>query len=307
MRIGILTSWRVPCGIYQYSARYADALAALGHEPVILAGRADEHRSVPEESEHEVHDISKIGLWRDDRLYEFDFGAFSDIQLDAVHVQYQNMLFRQEYLTELARRCVRDTPIAITFHDNCIDGNFPLHLFDLQFTHRWNVGPASAEVIPFGIEDRRPVIGTFGLGRSQSHLIEPLCVANGWEFRDISSHESIHGGGQGWRTHADLIEWLRGTDAIVLWYPDVDQAGSSQAARTAIAARRPVFTNNTKWFEDLPTCRRATDDSLFLCRCQNLVELREMLDNHFERPYVEENSWTSVAQTMVDLFTKVCA
>lgn len=310
MRVGILTSWRVPCGIYMYSSRLADALATLpGVQPVILAGRADEHRSVPEESPHEVHDVAKIGLWRDDGVYSLPTNAIVGTGdtpicgwLDALHVQYQSMLFNQEALAELSHLYrtynggSHRIPLAVTFHDNCQAPSFPYGAFDLKFTHRWNVGPADAEVIPFGIEDRPPVVRTFGLGRSQVEVIQPLCERNGWVFESATSHEPIHGGGQAWRTHEDLIAWLRGADAIVLWYPPQPMAGSSQAARTAMASRRPVFTNSTEWFEDLPR------EAAGITKCAHEAEMEDRLRALFHRPYVQSNSWVKVAQKLVERY-----
>jgi hypothetical protein len=261
---------------------------------VILAGRADAHRSVPEESRHEVHDIAKIGLWRDDGQYALDADRILDLGLDVVHCQYEGMLFNQEPLADLARRF--EGPTAITFHDACIRPDFPYEAFDLAFTHRHGVGPPHAEVIPFGIEDRPPVVRTFGLGRTRSDLVAPICERNGWVFETAASHEPIHGGGQAWRSHEDLIAWLRGADAIVLWYDDNGMAGSSQAARTAMAARRPLFVNDVTWFRDLP--RFAHNFS----KVPSLAALEEVLQTELWSEYVTSNSWDYVARTLLDRY-----
>lgn len=293
MRVGILTSWRVPCGVYQYSARLADALAAQPDtEVVILAGRADEHRSVPEESTHEVYDgAAAIGLWRDDKEYYLSIDGILGMDLDVIHVQYQSMLFDQWSLAELALRF--KGIMAITFHDNCQRPDFPYDSFNLHFSHRWNIGPPSIQVMPFGIENRPPVVRTFGLGRTRSDYIRPICERNGWVFETIASHEPIHGGGQAWLPHNELIDWLRGADAIVLWYDDNGMAGSSQAVRTAIASRRPVITNDTTWFEDLPKKIR------YYQKVSDFDGLERALQEMFHRPYVEGSSWDLVAKKFV--------
>jgi hypothetical protein len=297
VRVGILTSWRVPCGIYQHSARLADALHVIGHEPVILAGRADEGRSYAEESEHEVHDVAQIGLWRDDGCYSLDTDRILSLELDVLHVQFENMLFNQEPLEDLARRF--PGPTAITYHDSCLRPDFPHGAFDLRFSHRENVGAGPIEVIPFGIEDRPPVVRTFGLGRTRSDLLRPLCERNGWIFETVATHEPIRGGGQEWRTHQELIAWLRGADVIVLWYDDNAMAGSSQAVRTAMAARRPVFTNDVKWFEDLPPETRGYR------KLSSLEELESVLGFAFDDPYRQASSWTHVARLLVDRYQAV--
>jgi hypothetical protein len=301
MRVGILTSHRVPCGIAQYSERFANALARIGHEPVILAGRADEHRSVPEEFAGEVHDVAQIGLWRNDGEYNLNWGAVRGLGLDVIHVQYQSMLFDQWALADL----VRDFPgpTAVTFHDSCNRPDFPAQAFDLRFTHRDGVGVGAPEVIPFAIEERPPVVRTFGLGRTRSDLIAPICERLGWIFEDIASHEPIQGGGYDnkWRSHEDLIAWLRGADAIVLWYDDQPMAGSSQAARTAMAARRPVIVNDVTWFRDLPT-----RVSRFV-KVGSLEELEAELTETLGDRYVTENSWESVASRLVERYQSVHA
>lgn len=299
MRVGVLTSWRVPCGVYQYSARLAEALARRPDtDPVILAGRADEHRSVPEESSMEVHDTGQIGLWRDDGQYSLDVDTIFGLELDVVHVQYQSMLVREPDLQRL-REGFRGV-YAVTFHDNCLAPSFPVDVFDLRFTHRHGVG-VGAETIPFGIEDRAPVVRTFGLGRTRSDLVAPVCERNGWVFEDAASHEPIHGGGQQWRTHEDLVAWLRGADVVVLWYDDNAAAGSSQAVRTAMAARRQVFSNDTSWFGDLPGNTRG------YAKVHDLEHLEKRLVEHFRRGYVESNSWDHVAQRLVYDYKTVAA
>ena len=290
MRVGVLTSHRVPCGIAQYSERLVEALAKLPDvEPVILAGRADEHRSVPEEWDGEVHDVAQIGLWRDDQSYTLDIDTILLLKLDVIHVQYQSMLFNQEALAFLAKWF--SGVMAITFHDACQRPDFPYRAFDLQFTHRRGVGAGT--VLPFAIEDRPPIVRTFGLGRSRTDLLQPLCERNGWVFQSAASHEPIQGGGQAWRTHEDLIEWLRGADAVVLWYDDNGMAGSSQAARTAMASRRPVITNDTTWFTELP---EHTDGYQ---KVHSLEQMEEKLAALFVRPYVSSRSWDHMASTLV--------
>ena len=304
MRVGLMTSWRVPCGIYQYTSRLADAMAQIpGMEVVILAGRADEHRSVPEESNHEVHDIATIGLWRDDGHYSVAVdkicGVNGDLDLDVIHVQYQSMLFTEPDLLLLSH-CFNGS-LAITFHDRCQSPTFPYEAFNLKFSHRWGTGPRDAETIDMGIEDRPPVIRTFGLGRTRADLIAPVCERNGWVFENAASHEPIHGGGQVWRTHEDLIEWLRGADAIVLWYDPEAMAGSSLGARTAMAARRPVYVNRTEWFSDLP---ETSGQPPYLRKCNDFFELETALRQQFTRPYAEANAWTKVAAKLVDRYAR---
>ncbi len=305
MRVGVLASHRVPCGIAEYTNRLVEALERRDDiEPVLLALRADGHRSVPEDLDGvEVVDIGTIGLWRDDGVYSLDAERILGLGLEALHVQYQSMLVNQDPLADLATRF--DGTAAITFHDNCLLPDFPHDAFDLRFTHRAGVGGGSAEVIPFGIEERPPVVRTFGLGRSRADYLAPICERRGWVFEDVSSHEPIHGGGQAWRSHSDLVDWLRGADAIVLYYDDNPAAGSSQAVRTAMAARRPVFVNDATWFGDLPTQLRQSYSGVSFEKVATLDDLEWALAELFSRPYVEENSWDYVASLLCERYAAV--
>jgi hypothetical protein len=268
----------------------------------VLALRADEHRSVPAdagifEAGGEVVDVGTIGHWRDDREYSLDVDAILALDLDVIHVSYETILVTAPALAYLGARF--PGRMAVTFHDNCIPGDFPLGDFDLRFTHRWNVGPRDAEVVPFGIEDRAPVVRTFGLGRTRSDYLAPICARRGWVFETAASHEPIRGGGQQWMPHDSLIEWLRGADLVALWYDPQPMAGSSQAARTAMAARRPLITNDTEWFSDLPV--RA--DGYW--KVADLAEFERVAESVLERPYVQENSWDAVAALLADRYAHV--
>ena len=294
LRVGVLTSWQVPCGVYQYSSRYAEALARREDvHPVVLAARADAHRSTPPEWDGELCSVAKIGCWRDDQVYDLRTDVIARLGLDAIHVQYEQMLFNSEQLAGLCAGF--DGPKAITYHDNCIPPSLQWQSFDLHYAHRWNIGPSDqVQVVPFGIEDRPPIVRTFGLGRTRWDYIAPICERHGWAFESAASHEPIQGGGQRWMSHDDLISWLRGADLLVLWYDENGMAGSSQAARTAMAARRPLITNDTTWFEELPT------RTSHYQKVSTLQQLETEMCALLADPYVSENSWDRVVDQFVE-------
>lgn len=290
MRIGILTSWNVPCGISQYSARYADALRAIGHEPVILAAVGDPAFSSPEETNHEVVNVGTLGRWCHHGETVLGTSPIEGMGLDAVHVQYQSSLFRQPDLVRL-RNDYTGT-MAITFHDNAVHHTFPFSAFDRLFTHRKGVGCLWAKVIPMPIEVRKPIVCTFGLGRTRSDLLREMCDRKGWVFDDWSSN----GLPELWQPHDVLMDRLRSSDAIVIWYEDDPGAGSSSAARMALAARRPVFTNTTRWFEEMPPVLTGRYEKVPL-----LSSLERVLAELFCEPsYISERSWPVVAAATVD-------
>jgi hypothetical protein len=293
VRIGILSSHRVRCGVSEYSNRYADALAKIGHDPVILAMRAGAAQfDLPADAIHDVHDVGLCGHYNPveaggNVTWEpvLNLDALCGLGLDALHIQYQCSIIREEQV--LAAVTICGVPAAVTFHDNAILGSFPWQAFNLRYSHREGVGIGNPTVIPFPIEDRAPLIRSFGLGRSQGAVIAPICERNGWRFEDI-------GPSQEWLSHEDLIGWLRGADAIVLWYPPEPRAGSSQALRDAMAARRFVVTNDTEWFADAP---KYLEEGYLKVGTPGMLE--EALWQRFRRPFVEQNSWTAVAARIV--------
>lgn len=301
MRVGILTSHNVRCGVAQYSERFADALAGIdGVEPVILAARttADQF-DLPEESEHEVIDVGYCGHYSPpDYQPMLDIPTIVAAGLDAIHVQYQCMIFRQEHLLAMTQQVA--CPVALTFHDNCIAPNFPTEAFRLRYSHRQGVGIA-AGVIPFPVEVRQPIVRSFGLGRSQSDIVRPVVEDLGYRFEDI-------GPSPGWLSHEDLMTWLRGADAIVLWYPPEPRAGSSQAARDALAARRPLITNNTEWFSDLPSGTLAYDDIGYE-KVETPDELRRGLRRLLDHrdAWFDQCSWNTIARRLVADYVAVGA
>ena len=202
-----------------------------------------------------------------------------------LQVNYQSMLLQQEPLGQLARDFKGVT--AVTFHDSCNRSDFPADAFDIRFTHREGVGPAN-HVIPFGIENHPPLVRTFGLGRTREDVIRLICDAHGWTFESAATSEAALGG-QTWMTQGELHAWLREADAIVLWYDDVEMAGSSQAARTAIATRRPVFLSDTTWFREIP-CGYGVH------KLSNAAALERSMLQSLSPPFVAECSWDRVAE-----------
>lgn len=288
MKVGLLTTWRTQCGIAEYSSHLALALERAGADVVVLGSRNDESagRHLPAEPAFAHSEsilqfpIFDVQAWRSDRRHEFAVENVLALNLDVLHVQYEVLLYHRGRLQELLDRF--EGVKAITYHDSCIPPDMP-GPWDVQLRHRADTGPAG-DVIPFGVEQVPPVVKTFGLGRSRADIICAICDRHGWRFEQSF-------GDQRWLSQSELHEWLRDSDAIVLWYPDVESAGSSQAARTALATHRPLFVNDVSWFRDLP------DRAQRLFKLADTpVALEEGLARALSSPFIDDRSWDAVAQ-----------
>jgi hypothetical protein len=244
----MLTSWNTQCGIAEYSRALVEALRAREDvELVVLGSRNYDERAVAPDEDYVVACFD-VEQWNRDGRHELDVERILDLGLDVLHVQYQLGLYDIPRLVELLERF--DGATVITWHDNWVPPELLSRRFEASITHRLGVGPADV-VIPFGVRRLPAIVRTFGLGRSRAEVIAPICERNGWTFESAATSETPFGG-QHWRPWRELHEWLRGADAIVLWYADDALMGSSQAAHTALATRRPVVVTDTTWFADLP-------------------------------------------------------
>lgn len=301
MRVGLLTSWRTQCGIAEYSSHLARALTRVGAEVYVLGSMNDDTngRHLPADHSWGLAALRELPVfdvqaWRVDRQHRLLVDPILAQDLDVLHVQYEVLLYHREKLRELLARF--EGVKAVTWHDNCIPPDVPTN-FDVAFRHREDTGPFGT-VIPFGIEQVPPVVKTFGLGRSRADVIAEICERNGWRFEQSF-------GDQRWLSQSELHEWLREADVIVLWYPPNAGAGSSQAARTALATRRPLIVNTVEWFADLPWGPGATAQDIIHApdRPEELENaLRYVLHRQAE-PYIEASSWDRVANLHLSAYT----
>jgi hypothetical protein len=287
VKIGLLTSWRTQCGIAQYSAHLARALERNGHATLVLGSRNYDERALPKEEwaesigELAVFDVE---LWNRYGKNSLDVDQILALNLDVIHVQYQSVLFHRQRLQQLLDGFQGVS--AITYHDNCLPPDMP-GPWDVEFRHREDIGPRG-HVIPFGVENTPPLIRTFGLGRTREDIIRPICERHGWRFESAATSETAFGG-QYWMTQRELHDWLREADAIVLWYDEVPSAGSSQAARTAIATRRPVFLSDTTWFREIP-CGYGVH------KLSDATALERSMAQSLSPPFIARCSWDRVAE-----------
>jgi hypothetical protein len=249
VKVGLLTTWNTQCGVAEHSRALVEAFARRSDvELVVLGSRNYGGRSIAPHEDY-VIPVFDVPSWNDEGHDELDVDAILALDLDLLHVEYEALLYNVGRLNELLRRF--RGPKFVTWHDANVPEDLEWQRFDQAFTHRAGVGAGDAVVIPLAIREMPGVVRTFGLGRTREDIVRPICEHNGWVFESLSSSETPLGG-QPWMPWRELHDWLRGADAIVLWYDDNAAAGSSLAARTAVATRRPVIVNDTTWFRELP-------------------------------------------------------
>jgi anaerobic selenocysteine-containing dehydrogenase len=284
MRIGILSTWNTRCGIAEYSRHLVAALRRQGDvEVTVLSSRNFGERAVApyEEWASPAFDVQ---IWHPQHSFELDVEAILALDLDVLHIQYSNLFYDRGRLLELLRRFPGVT--ALTYHDKGGARSFPYDLPDLLYAHREDVGVGPRRLIPQGIDLRRPVVKTFGLGKSRLDIIAAVCERNDWDFQHSFGEDR-------WLESDELFEWLRDSDAIVLWYDEDHRSGGSAGAPLAIGTRRPVFVNDTEWFRDLP------DRTHNLRKLHTPEELELALREVLAEPYAERRTWDGVACTLM--------
>jgi hypothetical protein len=284
----MLTTWNTQCGIAEYSRALVEGLEGVSVPVVVLGSRNYDERSVAEHEDYVVPSFD-VERWNRYGHRELDVERILGLGLDVLHVQYQLGLYNIPRLVELLERF--NGASVITWHDNWVPVELEPHLFDAMITHRPGVGAAGASTIPHGVRRIAPIVRTFGLGRTREEVIAPICERNGWVFESAATSEPAYGG-QAWRPWGELHEWLRGADAIVLWYKEDELQGTSSAAHTALATRRPLVVNDVTWFADLPrrsgSFHKVDDDP------RRLEEaLREILAS---QPLIDDAAWELVAE-----------
>ncbi len=290
MRVGLLTTWNTRCGIAEYSRHLVKALQRQGGvEVTVLSSRNYGERAVgdPEEWVEPAFDVQ---VWHPQHRFGLDVEAILERDLDVLHVQYSNLFYDRGRLIELLRRFRGVT--ALTYHDKAVGLGFPYDLLDLLYAHRPDVGVGPRRLIPQGIDLRRPVVKTFGLGKSRLDIIGAICERNGWDFQHSFGEDR-------WLESEELFAWLRDSDAIVLWYDDDHRSGGSAGAPLAIGTRRPVFVNDTEWFRDLP------EHTSNLHKLHSPEELELALRELLTDPYAESRTWDRVAGTLLADFRRV--
>jgi anaerobic selenocysteine-containing dehydrogenase len=292
LRIGILSTWNTRCGIAEYSRHLASALARREDVEVTVFGSRNYGDRAVAPYESWAVPVFDVQIWHPQHRFDLDVEGILEYDLDVLHIQYSNLFYDRHALIELMRRFPGIT--ALTYHDKGGALAFPYELPDLLYAHRQDVGVGPRRLIPQGIDLRRPVVKTFGLGKSRLDVIAEVCERNDWDFQHSFGNDR-------WLESDELFDWLRDSDAIVLWYDEDRTSGGSAGAPLAIGTRRPVLVNDTEWFRDLP------EHASNLQKLHTPAELELALSELFANPYAEGRTWDSVAGTLLADFRETLA
>jgi hypothetical protein len=294
LKVGLLSSWNTICGISEYSRSLVMAMRRRGDVHVqVFGSRNFGERDVRPYAQDESP-VMDIQAWHPDKRSTLDVETILAAELDVLHIQYSSLFYNRRRLVDLMRRF--PSVLALTYHDKVIGRGFPWQLADLRFAHREDVGLGPRKLIPQGIDVRPVVVKTFGLGGKSRDvdLIADICARNGWQLETTFGRHS-------WMETEELRQWLRDSDAIVLWYPEVKTSGGSASAPLAIGTRRPVFVNDTLSFSDLP--ERTTN----LRKVSSAEELELAMREELANEYAEARSWDRVASFIVDSYREALA
>jgi hypothetical protein len=294
LKVGLLSSWNTVCGISEYSRSLVQAMRRRDDVHVTVFGSRNYGKlDVRPYSEDEMP-VMDVQAWHPDRKSTLDVEAILGSDLDVLHIQYSRLFYNRRRLVDLMRRF--EGVLALTYHDKAIGRAFPWQLADLLFAHREDVGAGPRNLIPQGIDLRPPVVKTFGLGGKSRDvdLIADICARNGWQLETTFGRQS-------WMETEELRQWLRDSDAIVLWYPEVRTSGGSASAPRALGTRRPVFVNDTLSFSDLP--ERTTN----LRKVSSPEELEAAMRDELVNEYAEARSWDRVAAFIVKSYREALA
>jgi len=250
MNIGIVSTLGIRCGISQYSRSLGIALDKIGCN-VTWFGNIPRDRNPQDklvEADNELP--GRIRRWFEvkgwtNELYA-DFSVFENAKIDVLHIQWESFLYDQSIGPRLLSL---PYPIVLTAHSA---GFYPgLDFSNVRYllAHSTDVLDKCPNlvynkcVIPMGGPYSPPVISTFGLGRSNSETIASVCKELGYRFEVLNWVD--------WVPMDRLIEELKKSDAIVLFFPPTDSKVSSSSIRVALSTNRPVIVTDTNWFEDL--------------------------------------------------------
>lgn len=287
-----MSTYNQVCGISDYTMSLVKHIPEEHEIKIIAPKLTGNHHSVkpvgPEDPR--VHRLFNATIW--DGEVAIDLAEIVKIAewADVFHIQFQDALYHHEWFYTLIEAIKNKTQMVVTLHDSCLGKIWPmLNDFDIILTMKPEVKSQvpRATLIGMPIYKLQPVLKGFGLGRSKHDNIWRVCNELGYRYEYVKAEDH-------WMPIEELIQWLRDSDGIVLYYDEVGTAGSSAGARTALSTNRPVFLNRVTWFNDIPedVVIKFNDDE----------DLKQTLYKVFHDEYIEKNSFEAIAKLHIDLY-----
>lgn len=261
-KIGMITSWGQRCGIAQYTENLVAGLRSLGNDVQVIANIPYEEITHPDEPF--VHRLWNVE-GRDGVRYFDYYKAFQILGgCDVVHVQSEASLYAQTYLPTLQAGLPKSR-FVVTHHSTCAANMMPtvrmhiaheervLDALSIPSGHRASM-PMPSPVVEY---KEPPVLGdtfllrSYGLGRNQDGMVDE--AVRQWNGKGVlpKIRFETHYGHHRWVPFGELLKWIQGAHACILYYPPVGAFVSSSAAYLSLACGRPLVVSNTEWFSKL--------------------------------------------------------
>lgn len=295
--LGMLTTWDSKCGIFEYSRYLAYELLDTVSDLKIFSnfGSTPTANVCGTNRLCVTPDCFGVSWWNEPLIFDIEKIYRNAVGLDIFHVQYHSSLYKHpEFMNLIQHLKGKVGKIVITLHDSSRHPDTNLDYFDSVIFHKMGIlhEPTTANrwLLPYPIQDNRPTVFSFGMGRNNYPLIEQACQELGvnFDFHDSRQH--------GWLPAEELYQRMRCADAVILWYNEVPVIGASAAARTALSSYRPVITNNVNWFSDL--------DREIYTVVNNKISLKIALDKILNLGHIRENSFKSLARKHMEVYNE---
>lgn len=282
-KIGMITPWGQRCGIAQYAENMVAAIKQLGHEVVVIANIP--YEDLTHKDQPFVHRLFEVEGRTGKRKFDYERAMELLSDCDLIHVQGESSLYAQEYLPSLMGKIV-DIPWCITHHSTCMPRIGPNMRFHIAHSEKVldalsiskpvrAVQPMPSPIVDYA---EPPVLGdtlllrSFGLGRNQDDLVKEAVQRVNEALTDLPNIRfETHYGHHKWIPFSELLRWIQGSHACILYYPPVGAQVTSSNAYLALGCGRPLVVSNTNWFSTL-----SPDHALFAG--SNPMELQKGLE-----------------------------
>lgn len=308
MKIGMLTTWGVQCGIAQHSSFLVEALTKAGHEVQVFHQKGGVTGT--------DGGIITRPCWewygRTNKV-EFDEEALEMMkECDVLHIQYEAFLWHQDYLPKVMKAA--RGPVFMTHHSSCTGPGCPVSEVKANIVHDNDFPTMQNRVVmPMGIpewdfvtfDQTRPTMGSFGLGRNDDeYCLEAMREAS--EMLADPIRYETHYGTSKWVGMLQLRDILQQHRILALIYPKVDAIVSSSAACVALATGLPVLCSNTRWFQHLRDYVHLVDSKSemahliahYMTNSHNIFDMAQQR----AKEAVEKRGWSKIAKMHEELY-----